>query len=324
MPDYRYNLLLSNYNMGITSIEWTDRSINPFRARDSDGHVGHYCEKVSAGCTNCYASNFQKRFKMPDYDVRNREKVELFLDETKLQEVLRRKAPTKWFWCDMTDMFMDDYPFSWIIKCFDVMAKTPQHTHQILTKRPARMKEFVEKFQYWEGYAAIGMPKNIWLGVSVEDQKTADERILILLDTPAAVRWISAEPLLGVIDLEKLRPPTATWLDCLNNREHTGPSVFEGRGRLTWVVVGGESGPKARECNVDWIYSIVKQCRVANVPCFVKQLGAKPFHSAKREGSTSYYLPISDRKGKYIEEFPSDIAVREFPFLFHQSLNSNE
>ena len=236
--------------MAKTSIEWTDHSINPFRARDREGHVGHYCEKISAGCTHCYASGLQKRFQMPEYRADKREGIEVFLDESKLQEVLRRRVPTKYFWNDMTDMFLDCYPDDWIDKCFAVMALTPQHTHQVLTKRPRRMLRYLRGLEAdlterleeaahrlelseetvgfianyvngWSGYAEIkdGNPlngtvrrwplPNIWPGVSVEDQKTADERVPLLLQTPAAVRWVSYEPALAGIDFLNMGPTEA-------------------------------------------------------------------------------------------------------------------
>ncbi|HMI93941.1 MAG TPA: DUF5131 family protein, partial [Polyangiales bacterium] len=127
--------------MGSTSIEWTDHSINPFRARLASGQgKGHYCEKISPGCKNCYSSRFQPRLAMPQFqEQRRRSDIEHWLDASKLNEVLRRKKPTKYFWCDMTDMFGDWVPNEWIAACFGVMAATPHHTHQVLTKRAARM-----------------------------------------------------------------------------------------------------------------------------------------------------------------------------------------
>src|SRR5262245_53283923 len=130
--------------MAETSIEWTDHSINPIRARTADG-VGHYCQKVSPGCANCYASRLQPRFGMPEFKGTgdppgDRER---FLDESKLAEVLRRKKPTRYFWCDMTDLFGAWVPDEWIDECFSVMGATPQHTHQVLTKRPERMLAYM-------------------------------------------------------------------------------------------------------------------------------------------------------------------------------------
>lgn len=292
-----------------TNIEWTDMSVNPFRAKNIEtGNIGHFCTKPSAGCKNCYAEKMQYRFGTHlNYDVRNRDKVELFLDESKLQAVLRRKKPTKYFWCDMTDMFLEDYPFEWIDKCFSVIALTPQHTHQILTKRPERMREYMKSRSPETGWtmntelwALInktyeennpksdnGIPpepkwplSNCWLGVSCEDQKTADERIPILLDTPAAVRWISAEPLLGAIDLKHLHGEVVE-IDCLNGthgvlRPHSGKN-----NKLNQVIVGGESGSNARPCHPDWIRSLRDQCVASGTAFFFKQWGAwQPFSTS--------------------------------------------
>lgn len=127
--------------MAKTSIEWTDFSVNPIRAR-LNGKVGHHCEKVSAGCKNCYSSRLQLRFGLPVFDASKRQSVEHFLDASKLEQVLRRKTPTKWFWCDMTDMFGDWVPDAWVAVCFGVMAATPWHTHQVLTKRPERARKW--------------------------------------------------------------------------------------------------------------------------------------------------------------------------------------
>jgi protein gp37 len=163
---------------------------------------------------------------------------------------------------------------------------------------------------------------NVHLGVSVEDQKTADERIPLLLDVPAAVRWISAEPLLGPIDLNATPPGAgsipvngATFDDirgCLPKWQVTPMRAKLSNG-LDWVVVGGESGPNARSCDLAWIYSIVKQCKAANVPVFVKQLGAIPYDSFVLAGTTDQRLYLKNKKGGDIDEFPFGLRVREFP-----------
>jgi protein gp37 len=269
--------------MGKTSIEWTDRSINPIRAKlraAPDQRVaGHYCEKVSPGCANCYSSAMQKRFDMPSFGSgQHADKVEHFLDESKLLEVLKRRAPTKWFWADMTDLFGSWVEDSWLDRCFAVMAMTPQHTHQILTKRPERMLAYMadpktsgrvtaaytdaltrglitaadanragdvlaERWPDRGGFVECWPPPWIWCGVSVENQATADERIPQLLQTPAAVRFLSVEPLLGPVNFmrvligEKLaRGVPKSW----------SPDAFEPAPRMHWVIVGGESGHGAR------------------------------------------------------------------------------
>lgn len=255
--------------MGVTTIEWTDRSINPFRARNKEtGRCGHFCVKISGGCKICYSSRLQVRFGTFPFVAENREKVALFLDESKLQEVLRRKIPTKWFWNDMTDMFLEDYLDDWIDQCFAVMALTPWHTHQVLTKRAERL------FGYFTAHYGMGARRrvqdvldpsgtapqgaawdlfdrwplpNVWLGVSIEDQKNKN-RIDILRQTPAAIRFLSIEPLLE--DIGKL--------------DLTG---------IDWVIVGGESGPGARPMHPDWARSVRDQCQAAGVAFFFKQWG---------------------------------------------------
>lgn len=163
---------------------------------------------------------------------------------------------------------------------------------------------------YYEGgsepgdliYEADNPLHNVWLGVSVENQNTADERISLLLETPAAVRWLSCEPLLESVSLIDLRSEeSSACYDSLSGEFSGNDSVGK---KIDWVVVGGESGDNARVCNVDWIRSIVQQCKAANVPVFVKQLGAKPH-------GLDYCL--SNRKGGDLFEFPVDLQIRQFP-----------
>lgn len=296
--------------MAETSIEWTDHSINPIRARQGDS-VGHYCEKISDGCTNCYASRMQKRFTMPSFGSgQKRGEVECFLDESKLQEVLRRKKPTRYFWCDMTDLFGEWVPDEWIDKCFAAMALTPQHTHQVLTKRPSRALGwfqsgktlecgFGEPPETFDRKGLVGINcngflhrgpngrridnayptgsavssgrmwpiPNVWLGTSVENQEQADKRIPELLRVPAAVRFLSMEPLLGPVDLKGCMQPLGYgWVE----NHCTGP---EGGSAIDWVIVGGESGPHARPMHPQWARDIRDQCEAAGVPYFFKQWG---------------------------------------------------
>lgn len=281
--------------MAKTTIEWTDFSVNPIRARDKrTGAVGHYCVKIAPECKHCYASRLQPRFKMPQFQdqikaVRNND-IEIFLDESKLQEVLARKKPTKWFWCDMTDMFGDWVQVEMIDKCFATMFLTPHHTHQILTKRPARAKEYLsdpylyqrlhEVIKGMMGYDNPKRPavnssdlplKNVWLIVSAGIQDTLDKFVPILLDTPAAVRGVSIEPL--------LQPTSFRWAKWHNYHPEGWRERGESQGHLDgmkgihWVIVGGESGPNARPMHPDWVRSLRDQCNAAGVPFFFKQWG---------------------------------------------------
>jgi protein gp37 len=260
--------------MPLTTIEWADHSINPMRARNlATGRVGHWCERISPGCANCYSSRDQKPYlTQVEFTVPNRPKVELFLEERALQEVLKRRKPTRYFWCDMTDIFLDEYPDAWIDRCLETMELTPRHVHMILTKRAERMQRYLN---------SRPVPPNVWAGVSVENQQYAEERIPLLLETQAAVRFISAEPLLGGLDLAR---------------------YLIGAPRLDWVIIGGESGDGShvRRMDLDWARSLIRQCREAGVAVFFKQAG-------------EHYGCKHSSKGGCLECQPPDLRVREWP-----------
>jgi protein gp37 len=279
-----------------TDIEWTDASWNPIRARNlKTGNIGWHCEHVTTGCEFCYAEGFNKRFGtgLP-FKPGHRADIEIFLDEDMLTLPLRWKKPRRIFVCSMTDVFADFVSGEWIDKMLAVMALCLQHTFQVLTKRPERMREyFLGKECYrdvhplddrydaindamnklapphWckrelQDYSEEGLPlPNVWLGVSCERQEEADARIPLLLQTPAAVRFISAEPLLGPIDLHD-------W--CTRDWHPTMPP--ETTSCVDWVIVGGESGPHARSMHPQWARTIRDQCQAAGVPFFFKQWGA--------------------------------------------------
>lgn len=252
--------------MGATSIEWTDRTINPIRARHrQSGAVGHFCQKISTECANCYASNFQKRFHMPDFPsgpfdkprtiddrgcVSIDDEIELFFDQSRLDEVLARKKPTKWFWCDMTDVFGAWVPEEWINRCFHVMEHTSQHTHQVLTKRVDRLRDYLNwRWGPREDGAGSRIPaKNIWAGVSVGNQATADKRREAFRDTRSAVKFVSYEPAVGPVD----------W---------TGWEFVQ------QIISGGESGPGARPAHPDWHRATRDFCQAHGIAYFFKQWG---------------------------------------------------
>lgn len=172
---------------------------------------------------------------------------------------IRWKKPHRIFVNSMSDLFHPDVPVGFITDCFEVMAACPHHVFQILTKRPRRMLDMLEKSS-----------PNVWLGVSCEDQTTANERILLLLQTPAAVRFISAEPLLGPIDLTALSDHSLPRPASRNALQRPVCSSLE---CLDWVIAGGESGPGARPMHSDWVRSLRDQCVAAAVPFFFKQWG---------------------------------------------------
>ncbi|AWH14464.1 Gp37/Gp68 family protein [Mycobacterium phage TChen] len=233
-----------------TGIEWTDATWNPVTG----------CTEVSPGCDHCYAKTFAERWRgTPGHYFENGFDVQLRPD--KLDQPLRWRKPRKIFVNSMADLFHDQVPDQYIAGVFAVMARAPQHTFQVLTKRHGRMRSLLNEHDFAArvcGADDIAWPlPNVWLGVSTEDQKWADVRIPALLDTPAAIRFISAEPLLGAIDLYTTP---------------TGGAPFWGS-QLDWVIVGGESGPSARPMHPDWARSLRDQCQAAGVPFLFKQHG---------------------------------------------------
>lgn len=229
-----------------TKIEWANEVWNPITG----------CTKVSPGCANCYAERMSTRLQaigQRGYDgvvnERGHWTGKINLIPEKLDEPLRWKKPRRVFVNSMSDLFHEDVDFDYIRRVWDIMRVTPHHTYLILTKRAERMSATVPAFIY--------LP-NVWLGVSVEDQQRADERIPWLLKTPAAVRFISAEPLLGPVDLN------------VEYGQGIGDLLID---NLDWVIVGGESGPKARPMQLNWARSLRDQCQGAGVAFNFKQWG---------------------------------------------------
>lgn len=218
----------------------------------------------------------------------------------------------------MSDLFHEAVPDEFIERVLTTVAHSTRHTYQVLTKRPARMREFMQRWTDMNGQPQ----SNLHLGVSIEDQATADERIPILLQAPAAVRWISAEPLLGPVDLS---PKASDGYRILSR--FYGPQGFDGQGSqpeqkrrrgliypLNWVVVGGESGPGARPCDIGHIRHILQQCQAAGTPVFVKQLGAHAIIDLRYNRSIpGWTRRLRDRKGGDMAEWPEDLRVREWP-----------
>lgn len=293
-----------------SKIEWTDATWNPIRARRNShpggpvAHVGWHCEKVSAGCDNCYAQGINLRLgtKLPfkPGHLAPRGEVEVFLDEKMLLAPLRWKKPRMIFVNSMTDSFGRFVTDEMLDRMFAVMALCPQHTFQVLTKRPDRMREYFEGRRRDFGRASniladLAHPcdedehqdavdrldlfdtsekplPNVWLGTSVEDQATANARIPELLATPAAIRFISAEPLLGAVDLTTLKHAHHREIDALTG--YLGTGMYGDYGpKVGLVIVGGESGPGARPMHPDWARGLRDQCVAAGVPFFFKQWG---------------------------------------------------
>ncbi|ROZ49366.1 phage Gp37/Gp68 family protein [Rhodococcus sp. WS3] len=301
-----------------TGIEWTDATWNPVTG----------CTKVSPGCDNCYAETFSERFRgTPGHYFEGGFDVQLRPD--KLRQPLEWRKPRRIFVNSMSDLFHDDVPDNFIGSVFDTMAAAKQHTFQILTKRPGRMRSLLRRWaeqaadsphagasfrrndMMWSEPRIWPLP-NVWLGVSTEDQKWADIRIPILLDTPAAVRFISAEPLLGPVDLAAWVPGKCT---CTGLPNH-GPIPVHWRGcpaltykALDWVIVGGESGRNARSMHPEWTRTLRDQCVDAEVPFLFKQWGEWApgvRDTGSRKGNTGqgfYSKPTVD--GQFTGEYAS-------------------
>ena len=283
-----------------TKIEWTDETWNPIRARNLDtGRAGHFCVHVSPACEHCYAEVMQARlFGNPvRYAAQDAEKVEIFMHENALMQPLRWRRPRRIFVCSMTDLFYEGHSDELIDRVFAAMALAPQHTFQVLTKRAERMRDYIQAepwdrinaeagtLEHWDKMPTLDVPpRHIWLGVSAEDQRRAEERIPVLLDTPAAVRFLSAEPLLGPIDLTRLElvPDSldedgelrraGIRVDALRNK-HCESGVKRGLGPLDQVIVGGESGHGARPMHPQWARDLRDQCEAAGTAFFFKQWG---------------------------------------------------
>jgi protein gp37 len=336
----------------MSNIEWTSKTWNPI--------VG--CSRVSAGCQNCYAINQAYRNAAMGAKLDNPGRLAYYEGLTEkrgnrvewtgkvafvpeaLEIPLKTKKPTTWFVNSMSDLFHESVTDEQLDQIFAVIALTPQHTYQVLTKRPERMLEYCRKFvsgshlsergqwacemarfacENFSGFnwrevpddgdteygslssdhvydllmeaTTDGIIPNVWLGVTAENQATANKRIPLLLQTPASLRFLSCEPLLEDVDLANAMPLG-------------GPD-------LDWVIVGGESGPGARPCDIAWVRSIVEQCKAAGVPCFVKQLGSTP----KLQVHDCHQPPAnwadygSTGKGNNPDEWPEDLRVRQMP-----------
>lgn len=263
-----------------TKIEWASHTWNPTTG----------CSKVSVGCVNCYAERLWPRLRAMGNNVfKDRNFNDVAYHPERLDQPLRWTKPRKIFVNSMSDLFHDDVPEKFIAKVFAIMDLARQHTYMVLTKRPERAHKLLnnEDFQFHIGWfqsqaiREFGLPepkeigpfplKNVWIGVSVENQTTADERIPLLLQTPAVVRFISAEPLLGSIVLRRKAGDEheiiqSTLMGHLN--EYSRP-VERG---IDWVICGTESGPNRRPAKVEWIRGLKDQCLSAGVPFFLKQM----------------------------------------------------
>lgn len=309
-----------------SKIEWTESSWNPV--------IG--CTKVSAGCKNCYAEEVTRRMQacgVKKYIERDAVRCgkwtgNVYCVESELDKPLHWRKPRLIFVCSMSDLFHEKVPFEFIDKVMAVIACCGQHSFQVLTKRADRALEYFErlysKYELLESAALtfgrtltfeslplVAAPiKNLWLGVTCENQKTADERIPILLQIQAAVRFVSIEPCLEDVDLDFVEDMSAD-MKCVacgafghaDSPIYMCPSCGCGeyeeaesyQGGIDWVIVGCESGANRRPCKLKWVRSIVSQCQSAGVPVFVKQ------------------LDINGKVEHDISKFPPDLQVRQYP-----------
>lgn len=250
-----------------SSIEWTNFTSNPIKYRYLDGTVVWACVHASPGCLHCYSEQIALRYRRGKlFNVANMKEVTPFLDEKELHSILTYKpaAGQMCFLGDMTDIFGEWVPDDVLNRLFsNCLELRTDVTFQILTKRAERMQKYLS-WRWGEGRI---VPRNIWLGVSVENQEYADRRIPLLLQTPAAVHFVSYEPALGEINFQKW-----FWVGPEGGIDFSySPSQL-----IDWLIIGGESGPGARPLNIRWVRDLVVQCSAAKVPLFVKQFGAVP------------------------------------------------
>ena len=253
-----------------TKIEWSNATWNPITG----------CKMMSEGCRNCYAMKLAAgRLRhhpsregltkgTPKGPVWN---GEVRLNRQWMDQPLKWPRPRRIFVCAHSDLFYREIPDEWIMSVFGIMLLAPQHNFQILTKRPNRAATWFARHFHQ------ALPPHIWIGTSIENQDVQKPRLQALMRVPAETRWISAEPLLGPLDLK----------------------AYLGEGRITWVVVGGESGPRARPMELEWVEKIVLQCLRAKVPVFVKQLSAA--------SQPEYW--------KDYAQFPDHLKIRQYPKL---------
>jgi protein gp37 len=272
----------------MSKIEWTDKTWNPI--------IG--CSKVSPACDNCYAEKMAARLAlMPNAPSEYANVVNnngtwsggTAFVESALEKPLHWRKPCRVFVGSMTDLFHPSTPREWIDKVFAIMALTPHITYQVLTKRPERMAEYcsnpnnrsLHEMERISGErlccGGFWPLNNVWLGVTVENQEQADKRIPILLDTPAAVRFVSVEPMLEGINL--------------NNGD-----MING---LDWVICGGETGPNARPMWEHWARALLEECEASGTPFFFKKWGSY-------KGRDDWKIPAGEKiNGQIIREFPA-------------------
>lgn len=295
-----------------TAISWTDATFNPW--------IG--CTKVSAGCANCYAERDDSRRKWtPDGwgkgKPRKRTSASNWRNPIKWNaEAAKEGKRLKVFCASLADIFDLEVPDEWRDDLFNLIGACRHLDWLLLTKRPEKAKEYLTTRRVFATLSGGWPWSNCWLGVSVEDQKTADERIPILLETPAALRWVSYEPALGPVDFTRLLEDDEAELDALVGLRYSTSQAFaippRSISKLDWIIVGGESGANARPFDLEWAHKTIVQCRDARSACFVKQMGSRPIVNGEPT-FPNVAVSFSDWKGADPSEWPKYLRVQEFP-----------
>lgn len=237
----------------MTKIQWTDETCNPITVATG----GHWCQKISEGCTHCYAEDINNgpRFSFASHLPYTGSPPPLKFDYGIPKKWARMRSPKRIFVCSMTDIFGAWVDLDWQLAVFDGAAAAPTQTIQLVTKRPDIALS--ASLQWLQRRNRTELPPNLWMGVSMENQKRADERLPILEKIPARIRFVSAEPLLGPVKIP---------------------------GWVSWLIIGGESGKNARNCDVTWIGKMLRETPMS-VKVFVKQLGSNATYHGERLGT---------------------------------------
>jgi len=284
----------------VTKIEWV---------KNLDGTMGETwnpivgCSKVSEGCQNCYAERMARRLKgmgLPQYqdivDEHGWTGEIGYASERVWEKPLRWRKPRRVFVCSMGDLFHSGVNRDKQVAIWFTMERCPQHTFQVLTKRPENMRRFVT--EVWSDYTDehVALP-NVWLGVTAENQDAANERIPALLATPAAVRFVSVEPMLGSVDLSAYLP-SQHWVTVGSGPNVVGAEIEYTPG-IDWAIIGCESGPGRRPMKPEWAIDLIDQCQAVGVPVFVKQ------------------IEVNGRVSHDPAEWPPELRVRQYPCIRH-------
>lgn len=323
-----------------SKIQWTDHTMNPW--------IG--CTKVSVGelgaCENCYAEvatpSRAMRIEWGAGKPRHRTSESTWAQPLRWERnaaafFAEHGRRQRVFCASLADVFDNEVPLSWRADLFELIAKTPSLDWILLTKRIGNARRMLDmasfsvthRLQSWgDGW------RNVWLGATVANQEEAERDIPKLIATPARVRFLSCEPLLGPIDIGRAFPCGYYCDEIVGHVDH--PFISRVNSPLHWIIVGGESGPQARRFDIGWARDLVRQCRVAGVAPFVKQFGAAPTWDGcaspdehwpagteKHDGGCGYWeIRLRDRKGGDIAEFPPDLRVREFPATNNNEVNT--